>query len=65
MAKSTKPKEEVTEPIVETIVEETVPEVEPTVEPIYIPEIPAQVEEGETVVEETFVPLHKRNKCRA
>lgn len=33
--------------------------------PIYIPEIPAQVEESLPVVEEGKMPLHKLNKIRS
>ncbi len=63
-------KPEVTEPVIE-------PEgtMEPEVAPIYVPEIPAQVEEPisevvkigglEYSTENGFIPLHQRNKCRS
>lgn len=55
----------VPETVKQPVVEEPTPELPQESYPIYIPEIPAQVEESSPVVTEGIVPLHKRNKCRS
>lgn len=55
----------VPETVEQPVVEELTPELPQETAPIYIPEIPAQVEEIAPVFAEGFVPLHKRNKCRS